>query len=39
MAIKTVEAPIPGTFYRGPAPEQPPFKGRATMLRLATRSD
>jgi acetyl-CoA carboxylase biotin carboxyl carrier protein len=27
MAIKTVEAPIPGTFFRRPAPGQPPFKG------------
>ena len=27
MAIKTIEAPIPGTFYRRPSPDQPPFKG------------
>jgi biotin carboxyl carrier protein len=26
MAKKTVQAPIPGTFYRKPAPDQPPFK-------------
>jgi acetyl-CoA carboxylase biotin carboxyl carrier protein len=26
MPIKTVEAPIPGTFYRKPAPDQPLFK-------------
>ncbi len=26
MAIKTIQAPIPGVFYRRPAPEQPPFK-------------
>jgi biotin carboxyl carrier protein len=26
MPIKTVEAPIPGTFYRKPAPDQPFFK-------------
>lgn len=26
MAIKTVSAPLPGTFYRRPAPDQPPFK-------------
>jgi biotin carboxyl carrier protein len=26
MAITTVPAPIPGTFYRRPAPDQPPFK-------------
>ena len=27
MTVKTVEAPIPGTFFRQPAPDQPPFKG------------
>jgi ABC-type uncharacterized transport system ATPase subunit len=27
MAVKTIEAPIPGTFYRRPSPDQPPFKG------------
>jgi len=26
MAVKTVEVPIPGTFYRKLAPDQPPFK-------------
>ena len=26
MATKTVAAPLPGTFYRRPAPDQPPFK-------------
>jgi len=26
MAIKTIAAPIPGTFYRKPAPDQPSFK-------------
>lgn len=26
MAAKTIQAPIPGTFYRKPAPDQPPFK-------------
>jgi biotin carboxyl carrier protein len=26
MAITTVPAPIPGTFYRRSAPDQPPFK-------------
>jgi acetyl-CoA carboxylase biotin carboxyl carrier protein len=26
MTTKTVHAPIPGTFYRRPAPDQPPFK-------------
>jgi acetyl-CoA carboxylase biotin carboxyl carrier protein len=27
MVRKTFEAPIPGTFFRCPAPDQPPFKG------------
>ena len=27
MASKTFEAPIPGTFFRKPAPDRPPFKG------------
>jgi len=27
MALKTIEAPIPGTFYRKPAPDKPAFKG------------
>ena len=26
MAITTVLAPLPGTFFRRPAPDQPPFK-------------
>ncbi len=26
MTVNTVLAPIPGTFYRRPAPDQPPFK-------------
>lgn len=26
MAIKQVLSPLPGTFYRRPAPDQPPFK-------------
>jgi acetyl-CoA carboxylase biotin carboxyl carrier protein len=26
MATKTVHAPLPGTFYRRPAPDQPPFR-------------
>ena len=27
MAVTTVACPLPGTFYRRPAPDQPPFKG------------
>jgi biotin carboxyl carrier protein len=27
MAVKTIDAPIPGTFYRRPSPDQPVFKG------------
>lgn len=26
MATKTIPAPLPGTFYRRPEPDQPPFK-------------
>lgn len=26
MAVKTIQAPIPGTFYRRPSPDQPVFK-------------
>lgn len=26
MATKTILAPLPGIFYRTPAPDQPPFK-------------
>ena len=26
MPIHTAEAPLPGSFYRRPAPDKPPFK-------------
>ncbi len=26
MAIRQVLSPLPGTFYRRPAPDQPPFR-------------
>lgn len=26
MAIETIQSPLPGTFYRRPSPEAPPFK-------------
>jgi acetyl-CoA carboxylase biotin carboxyl carrier protein len=26
MATHTMPCPLPGTFYRSPAPDQPPFK-------------
>jgi biotin carboxyl carrier protein len=26
MAVKTIQAPIPGTFYRAPQPGAPPFR-------------
>lgn len=26
MATHTIPCPLPGTFYRKPAPDQPPFK-------------
>lgn len=27
MSTKQILSPLPGTFYRRPAPDQPPFKG------------
>ena len=27
MAIKQIISPLPGTFYRKPTPDAPPFKG------------
>jgi biotin carboxyl carrier protein len=34
MALKTIQAPIPGTFYRKPSPDQPAFKveGEAVLV-------
>ena len=32
MATKTVPAPLPGTFYRRPAPDQPPFKNEGDLV-------
>ena len=32
MASKTIASPLPGTFYRRPAPDQPPFKNEGDML-------
>ena len=32
MATKTIQAPIPGTFYRRPAPDQPEFKAPGDAL-------
>jgi acetyl-CoA carboxylase biotin carboxyl carrier protein len=32
MATKMVPAPLPGTFYRRPSPDQPPFKTEGDML-------
>ena len=32
MATKTIAAPLPGTFYRRPAPDQPPFKNDGDMV-------
>ena len=26
MAVKTIQAPLPGTFYRSPSPGQPVYK-------------
>ncbi|HUJ97768.1 MAG TPA: acetyl-CoA carboxylase [Stellaceae bacterium] len=32
MALKTVHAPLPGVFYRRPAPDQPPYKKEGDMI-------
>lgn len=32
MAVKTIQAPIPGTFYRKPAPDQPAFKAEGDTI-------
>lgn len=32
MPITTVPAPIPGTFYRRPTPDEPPFKNDGDMV-------
>lgn len=34
MAVTTVACPLPGTFYRRPAPDQPPFKGEGDAVAL-----
>jgi biotin carboxyl carrier protein len=32
MAVKTIQAPIPGTFYRKPSPDQPAFKSEGDVV-------
>jgi biotin carboxyl carrier protein len=32
MALKTIQAPIPGTFYRKPSPDQPAFKSEGDVV-------
>lgn len=32
MAVKTIQAPIPGIFYRKPAPDQPVFKNEGDAI-------
>jgi biotin carboxyl carrier protein len=32
MATKTILSPLPGTFYRKPAPDQPPYKKEGEMV-------
>ena len=34
MATITIESPLPGTFYRRPAPDQPPFKGEGDAVAI-----
>jgi acetyl-CoA carboxylase biotin carboxyl carrier protein len=32
MAIQQILSPLPGTFYRSPAPGQPPFKNEGDSI-------
>ncbi len=32
MAMKQILSPLPGTFYRKPAPDQPPYKEEGDSL-------
>ena len=32
MAVKTLLSPLPGTFYRRPAPDQPPYKNEGDQV-------
>ena len=32
MAIQQILSPLPGTFYRSPAPDKPPFKNEADRI-------
>ncbi len=34
MAVHTVMSPLPGTFYRRPAPGQPPFKNEGDKVQV-----
>ena len=34
MAVKTIQAPLPGTFYRSPSPGQPVFKAEGDAVGL-----
>lgn len=34
MPVKTIVAPLPGTFYRKPAPDQPPFKAEGDRVEV-----
>ncbi|MDR3517420.1 MAG: acetyl-CoA carboxylase [Azospirillaceae bacterium] len=34
MPLKTVQSPLPGIFYRKPAPDQPPFKSEGDMIAI-----
>ena len=34
MAIKSILSPLPGTFYRRPAPDQPPYKAEGDKISI-----
>jgi acetyl-CoA carboxylase biotin carboxyl carrier protein len=35
MAKKQIISPIPGTFYRRPAPDKPPFKSEGALFAVS----
>jgi biotin carboxyl carrier protein len=32
MTVKVMPSPLPGTFYRRPAPDKPPFKSEGDII-------
>jgi biotin carboxyl carrier protein len=34
MAVRTIQSPLPGTFYRSPAPGEPVFKSKGDAVAI-----